>query len=102
MYVNFNPTLPLQQQLALLLPNAWPSQPDLIPRDPARYFFPLLIPDNLDINIMIIEVLVKYKYLNAVYISVHSTRWGNVNNIVVRSNASGVHTQTLAKDTLKR
>ena len=33
----FNPTLPLQQQLTLLLPGAWPCRPDLIPRDPVRW-----------------------------------------------------------------
>ena len=32
-----NPTLPLKQQLALLLPGAWACRPDLIPRGPGRW-----------------------------------------------------------------
>ena len=34
---HFNPTLPLQQRLTLLLPGAWACRPDLIPRDPVRW-----------------------------------------------------------------
>ena len=37
----FNPTLPLQQLLTLLLPGAWACRPDLIPRDPVWRRLPL-------------------------------------------------------------
>ena len=40
----FNPTLPLQQQLALRLPGACACRPDLISKDQARWRWPCLLP----------------------------------------------------------
>ena len=46
----FNATLPLQQQLTLLLPGAWACRPDLIPRDPVLWSYDQMQVDSNDMD----------------------------------------------------